>query len=314
MTSYIRASTIAKTLEDTMMLDKWSKRMMLIGINRSTIAEKDLYQLIHAYIGQGGDLGTAVKDLRAPLDELAELAQHKAGSSYASEFGTGVHAWCEWIDLQLGHIRNVPDIFRPWVKSHRKSLAFNGLAVEPAWTERIVLNTTYGIAGTLDRIFRDVSGALLLGDVKTSRNMDYSWLAFCIQLAIYHSSSHALSPDGTAWEPMPALDPDTALIAHLPREDPLGAHIVPVNMTFGMKCLHTAMTVREHRAHAEQHAQNVRYDVDSMRDSRLHLARYLIEISESEKELYRIWDEYQDIWTDDLTEMGRNTLRLADAK
>ncbi|AXQ60077.1 hypothetical protein NTR1_72 [Nocardia phage NTR1] len=316
LTSYTRASTVAKTLEDTWMLDKWAKRMMLVGIQRSLPLQADLDQLIeeHVTLGNGSRDGRLLaSDLRNQLNELSEEAQHRAGATAAAEFGTAVHAWCEWVDLGLGHLSRVPEEFRPWVLGHRRALARAGLTVDPYWTERVVLNTRYGIAGTLDRMFWDHRRNLFLGDIKTSRGMDYSWLYFSIQLAIYHGAEYVLSLDGTAWEPFPALDPDTALIAHLPREDPAAAHIVPLNMRFGAEALHTAITVRRHRTRAEKQAQTVRYDVGSMstEETRRYQAQFLIETSETEAEMAQVWEKYQDIWTDDLTALGRRTLRLA---
>jgi hypothetical protein len=316
MTSYTRASTVAKTLEDTWMLDKWAKRMMLVGIQRSLPLQADLDQLIEEHLADGGDPGTIQSDLRNPLNDMAEEAQVRAGSSYAAEFGTAVHAWCEWVDLGLGHICGVPEMFRPWVLHHRRALAQAGLTVDPFWTERIVLNTQYGIAGTLDRLFWSHRQELYLGDIKTSRGMDYSWLYFAIQLAIYHGASHVLSMDGIAWEPMPALEPSTALIAHLPREHPEEARIVPVSMGFGAQALHTAMTVRKHRARADKSAQSVFYGVGSENATvaRYYLARFAVETSRTMDQLAQVWEKYQDVWNDDLTALGWTTLQLADAE
>lgn len=313
---YTRASTVAKTLEDTYMLDRWAKRMMLLGIQRSTPLAADLDQLVTEHLAQGGEPRTLAADLRRPLNELSDEAQHRAGATYAAEFGTCVHAWCEWIDLGLGHIRNVPEMFRQWVRNHRRALAEAGLTAAPEYTERVVLNTQYGIAGTLDRLYFDHAGRLFLGDIKTSKGMDYSWLYFAIQLAIYHGASHMLSLDGTRWEPMPAVDPDTALISHLPSIDADASRVVPINMRFGAQALHTAMTVRKHRSKAEEYAQDVRYSVgsESTTETRRYQARYRIETSETAAEMALVWEEYQDIWTDDLTELGRSVLRLADAE
>lgn len=316
LTSYTRASTVAKTLEDTWMLDKWAKRMMLLGIQRSPDLLDDLTGYVRDQLTQGGDPATLVSDLRNPLNDLSEEAQQRAGATRAAEFGTAVHAWCEWVDLGLGHLSRVPEMFRPWVKNHRRSLARAGLRADPYWTERIVLNTRYGIAGTLDRLYWDHAGRLYLGDIKTSKGLDYSWLYFAIQLAIYHGAEYVLSLDGMAWEPMPALDPDTALISHLPSVDAEASRIVPLSMKFGAEALHTAMTVRRHRSRAEKCAQDVRFGVGSMstQDMRRNLAAYLLETSETAAEMALVWEEYQDVWTDDLTELGRNLLRLADAE
>lgn len=316
LTSYTRASTIAKTLEDTWMLDRWAKRMMLIGIQRSIPLMADLDQLITEHIATGGEPRTLAADLRRPLNDLSEEAQHRAGATYAAEFGTCVHAWCEWVDLRLGHLRHVPEMFRPWVRNHRRSLADAGLTVAPDYTERVVLNTQYGVAGTLDRLYLDHTGRLFLGDIKTSKGMDYSWLYFATQLAIYHGATHVLSLDGTHWEPMPELDPDTALVSHLPSVDADASRVVPLNMRFGAQTLQTSMVVRRHRRKAEEYAQDVRYSVGSQgtRECRIYQAIHRIETSETAAEMAAVWDEYQDVWNDALTELGRETLRLADAE
>lgn len=314
LTSYTRASTVAKTLEDTWMLDAWARRMMLIGLagTRSTLIEAS--NLITQHLNKAKPLSTAARELRTPLNDLAEQAQFNAGAKAAAEFGTATHAWCEWVD-HGGWIWGVPEMFRSWVIAHRRVLAENGLVVHRDWTERVVLNTQYGIAGTLDRLFWNHRGQLFLGDIKTSRGMDYSWLYFAIQLAIYHGSSHVLSLDGTHWEPMPQLDPHTVLVMHLPREEPEASRIVPLNMHFGAEALHTAMTVRRLRSQAEKSAQSVSYTVGSMSANmaRYHAARFAIETSRTQEELALIWDRYQDIWTDDLTALGRSSLRSANA-
>lgn len=313
-TSYTRASTVAKTLEDTWMLDAWAKRMMLIGLagQRDTLMKAD--RLITAHINADKPLSSAARELRTPLNDLAEEAQFNAGAKAAAEFGTATHAWCEWVD-HGGSLWDVPELFRDWVIHYRRILAVGGLSADPQWTERVVLNTRYGIAGTLDRLFWNHEGVRFLGDIKTNRGMDYSWLYFAIQLAIYHGASHVLSLDGTTWEPMPALDPHTVLVAHLPREEPEAARIVPIDMGFGAEALHTAMTVRRLRSSAEKRAQYVPYEIDSMNTAsqRWYAARFALELSRTEVEMALVWEDHQDIWTDELTEIGRRSLRSANA-
>ena len=316
LTSYTRASTVAKTLEDTWMLDAWAKRMMLIGIQRSIPLAADLDQLISEHLDSGGDDTTLAKDLRGPLNALSEEAQFRAGGTAAAEFGTAVHAWCEWVDHGMGRIADVPEIFRRWVYEHRRVLAEYGLTPDPFWTERIVLHSGYKIAGTLDRLFWTHDRQLYLGDIKTSGGgFEYSWLYFAIQLAIYHGATHMLSLDGSCWESMPPLDPDTALVMHLPRDAPEKSRLVPLDMRFGAEALHTAMTVRRMRTTAEKRASSVPFAVDSMTPlrRRYFTARFAAETTHTEAEMAALWAEYQDIWTDDLTEIGRRSLRSANA-
>lgn len=317
ITSYTRASTVAKTLEDTYMLDAWARRMIVLGFYDNV----ELFARLQETVDSGLDAHDVADPLklarllRTPLNRLAEQAHDQSGAGAAAEFGTATHAWCEWVDLGEGHIQRVPEMFRPWVLGHRRALAESGLTVLGEFTETIVLNTQWGIAGTLDRLFLDSTGRALLGDIKTSRGLEYSWLYFAIQLAIYHGAAVFWDHRTQAWEPMPELDPHTALISHLPREDPEAARIVPISMDFGARALHAAMTVRRLRSVADKSAQAVPYAVGSMDRATAegYAARFAVETSETEDQLAEVWERYRDIWTDDLTVLGRATLRLASA-
>lgn len=312
-TSYTRASTVAKALEDTHMLDSWAKRMMLIGIQGSIPLAADLDQLISEHLADGGNESTMAKDLRDPLNALSDTAQERAGAGRGAEFGTAVHAWCEWVDIGTGYLWEVPEMFRPWVTAHRRILAENAIRVHPEWTERVVLNAQFGIAGTLDRLYWCPDMNMRLGDIKTSKGLDFSWLYFAIQLAIYHGATHILSLDGKTWEPMPHLMPDVALISHLPREDPDASSMVPIDMEFGHEALHMAVQVRKLRTRAERDVRPVRYALGSedTTEVRWHMAHFGIETSRTEAAMAAVWDEYQDVWTPELTELGRALLASA---
>lgn len=320
LASYTRASTVAKTLEDTFMLDSWAKRMMILGIlDDEQVLPLIRHNIEKAMDTRGWEWGDQenmllARELRTPLNRAAEDAQFASGASRAAEFGTAVHAWCEFVD-HGGSLWEVPEMFRAHVFQYLQTVAKAGLRATPEWTERIVLNAKFGIAGTLDRLFWDHTGKLFLGDIKTSKGMDFSWLYFAIQLAIYHSADYVLSLDGTMWEPMPALDPDTALIALVPSNDAEAARIVPMNMRFGAGALDTAMAVRAYRSQAEQRAQSVFYGLDSEStpERRAITARFHAQTAQSEAQLARVWEEYQDVWTDELTNIGRNSLRSAPA-
>lgn len=311
LTSYTRASTVAKALEDTYMLDAWARRQVLIGIGADMALTVKLADALADRADGLMDRNTE----RTVFNDLADRALIRSGSKRAAEFGTAVHAWCEWVDYGQGAVADVPEEFRPWVAGHRRAMARAGLEVDPYYTERVVLNTKYGIAGTIDRVFLDNHGMAIMGDIKTSRSMEFSWLYFAIQLAIYHGADYVRSVDGMAWEPMPSLLPDVALISHLPREDPDASHIVPIDVAFGREALDTAMVVRSLRSRAPKGVRSVLYQVDSQ-DRREYLRREAIgalEAAQTFDDLAVIWDEYRDVWTDDLTEMGNRVMTLRNA-
>lgn len=154
-----------------------------------------------------------------------------------------------------------------------------------------------------------------MGDIKTSRSMEFSWLYFAIQLAIYHGADYVRSVDGMAWEPMPALHPDVALISHLPREDPMASHIVPINLRFGREALESAVRVRSLRSRAPKEVRSVLYPVSSTdtTEYRRREAIGAVESAQTFDDLAEIWEEYQDVWTDDLTTLGRQIMALRNA-
>lgn len=312
-TGWTRASTVAKTLEDTYMLEKWAQRQILIGVFRSGSLFPDLDQLLTEHLMDGGDPATLAKDLRNPLNQMADRAQDVAESGRWAEFGTSVHAWTEWVDIGAGTVWDCPEVVRPWVIAHRRILAERGLSPDRNWTERIVICPDLGIAGTLDRLFWTAHGELVLGDVKTSRTMDYSWLYFAVQLAIYHSAKYTLSLDGRTWEPMPELDGDIALVSHLPREDANDSAIVPISMAFGREALAVSMLVRSLRRRADKEAQDTLSGVLSTDPGTLrrHVALHRLEISRTEADMAAVWEEFADVWTDELTSTGQQLLLRA---
>lgn len=312
-TTFTRASSVAKSLEDTELLSLWQQRQVLIGLSSSTSLVAELDQLLDEHRQAQPDDTNIAKTLRNPLNRLSEDAQAAAGSGRAAEFGSAVHAWCEWYDHGMCHMSAIPEPFRPWVIGHRRALARAGLHVDSCWTERIVLNTTYGIAGTLDRLVWCPDGKLRLGDIKTSKGMDYSWMYFAIQMAIYSTADLILALDGTKWEPMPAIEQDVALISHLPRERPEESRIQPISLEYGRRALEVAVAARELRAGAGKQANNVPYVVgwETVTEERRAMAKHLVEISSTEDELALVWEEYRDVWDDQLTRFGWDSLQSA---
>lgn len=310
--SFTRASTIAKEIEDTRLLEAWQRRQMLIGLSRSTALAATLDQTVM----EARDQSEPEDFLRASLNSLAEDCQLAAGTEMAAEFGTCVHAWTEAVDIGLVHPSRVPRIVRPWVEHYLERMAAAGLIALPEYRERIVLNSRFRVAGTLDAIYLCPDGQLRLGDVKTSRTMDYSWLYFCTQLAIYLGADYMLSRDGSRWEEMPQLDADVALVAHIPREHPENTAIVALNMVFGEVAMKAALHAREVRKQAGRKARSVPYDVQEMTPEQLlrSTARHRVITARTEAELAEIWEQYQLVWTDELTALGLRSVRLANEK
>lgn len=196
--AWTRATTLSSSIADTYGLTRWQMRMVAKGLGMRT----DLLALAAA----------AHVDDKQTLDRVAEDAKEAAGSSAGANAGTALHSFTEANDRG-----EAPEIPQPWaadVKAYRETLDGHGITVHPEWIERITVCPRYGVAGTFDRIVTLPDGRRVIGDVKTGKDLSYSWPEIAIQLALYANASHMWGGDG--WEPMPDLDPTEAVVMWLP--------------------------------------------------------------------------------------------------
>lgn len=174
-TSYTRASTLAKALDDGTTLGKWKARMAVIGIARNP----DLLAL--AATTDPGD--------RDALNDIAERALERAGGTVGRDTGTSLHAAMEMLDC-AEDVTHLPGYLL------RDALAYQSVceaeSLTPVLSETFVVNDHMGAAGSFDRLLWDDAGeTYVIGDIKTGSSDDldyvlrYSGLAWAMQLAIY---------------------------------------------------------------------------------------------------------------------------------
>jgi hypothetical protein len=304
MKSWPRATSLADVLDDTYMLNQWRIRKVLLGLGLRLNLHADLSQIVYDLESTEIDEDQA----RRPLNAIADEAAKAAGVERASEFGTAVHDWAAWVDMGLMSVHAVPSLFRAHVLKNLQLQADSQLVPIPEYTERIVMNSARGVVGTLDRIYLDarrVDVPLVLGDIKTSRTLDFSGIAFAIQLALYQSCDLMLSEDGLTWEEMPVLRTETAYIMHLPSDNADGSSVAPINLEFGRECLELASAVhdiRRRKSAAVLTADDLLYPMPHL--ARWFAARRAVQMSSSPADLASAWSDYQDVWTHDLTTMG----------
>lgn len=294
LTSYTRVTTLSKTLDDTYNIEKWSKRNMLAGLvdNPEILAE-------------GRSLIESGKASKGTLDKLNDRAEIAAGSKESAEFGTAVHAWLEAVDRGDLLACQVPEMYRDHVMYYLTRLANRGIVALPEYTERIVLNTDAMVVGTLDRIYLLPDGSLCMGDVKTSRELTYGKLTWAIQLDAYLDADYILSVDGTTWEPMPELRKDYAVLMHCPSDNPAATEAVTFDMDFGREALATAVKVYKLRKRAKDEVTHRHATpVPTAEYSRQQQAVLAIRTLSDPDGLAAIWEQYQDVWNDDLTDLG----------
>lgn len=236
--SYTRATTVAKALDDTYNLNQYQKRLTAQGFK----VKPELLDSI--------DLMQDDSRLRDTLQEVADEAYDAAGGNIASARGTQLHYFTEAVDTGKMQIHEVPDEYRREVRAYVDALQKHGIVVPPESVERIVLNLEANVAGTADRlpmIFPD--GTRMVGDVKSGKDLSYSWLAISMQLATYQGASAMLAyhEDGTPyWDAMPVTDEQFGLVMHVP-VDKASCHLYLVDLEVGRAALELALEVREMR-------------------------------------------------------------------
>ncbi|ADD81147.1 exonuclease [Rhodococcus phage ReqiPine5] len=249
--AYTRTTTMTKTLEDTTHVVKWEKRRLIEGILSYGEKTPELFEALDQLFADEDANKTAINKRMEDLEVAG-------GRWLAAEFGTAVHAWAEEVDCGRLLLRDVPEEYREWVDQYLKRLAAKAITPMPEYTERVVYNSKANCCGQLDRVYLMPDGDLVLGDVKTSKSLIYSYGAYSMQLAIYRDADYMLSEDGTTWEPMPQFNRDYALLANIPSNNPEGTELYPYELGPGRAGLELALAVRKHRNDVKKTVQSVR--------------------------------------------------------
>lgn len=199
---WTRVTTIAGTISDRYNLERWSRRNLIKGFAK----RNDL--LIRA---------AAAGDDKKTLDEIADVAMEAGGASEAASIGTALHRILERLDL--GEDVDVPDGFRADIDAYRAAMAQASLTVKPGWVERFVVIPELGAAGTPDRLLEPSDVALpVIGDLKTGKDqIKFAFMEIAVQLAIYSRATHWW--DGEQFHPMPPVDQNVAVVAHMPARE-----------------------------------------------------------------------------------------------
>lgn len=247
--AFTRATTFAKSISDTFALSKWGERMGGKGLAQNP----DLLMRIASL-----DLDNDKKEINAAFDE----AKNRAGAKTAANLGTALHAFSEQVDR--GQSPVIPEPYDKDIDAYTTLLDAHGLEIVPELIERIVLEPTYGIAGTFDRIVRltrDLevvmpdgtvaalaAGDLIVLDLKTGRDLSYGWNEIAIQLAIYANAQYIYNRRENKLDPMPDVRTDVALVLHLP-VGKATATMHAVDIEEGWKACLLCKLVRDWRKH-----------------------------------------------------------------
>jgi hypothetical protein len=193
-----------------------------------------------------------------------------------------------------------PDPLGADLVEYQAMLGRHGLTIVPGLIERIVVCPRLGAAGTFDRIFaqRPTPGSnkpLTVGDLKTGKSVEWSWLEWAIQLSIYANATHMWDVQAQAYVEMPppdVLDRDRALVLHLPVGKATGT-VYGVNLIEGWEAAQVAEQVRQYRNSSKGYG----WLVSPVDPTALLLHR----VSQADgPELSRLWERHYPAgeWTD----------------
>ena len=236
-TGYVRATTVAKVLDDTSSLMTWNARMTALGL----AARADLYAA----------LTTADPDDRKAIDSICKRASEAGGATVRRDLGTAIHAMLEQSYTNPDYV--APEQFRADIESVHQALRDAGAQVLPQYVERMVVLDDLQIAGTCDGVL-EINGERFLFDNKTGSltSLKFGNLAWAIQMAIY-SQADALYTQGVAAdgsqdvrEPMPDVSRERAVIIHI-EPNTAACTLHWIDLTVGADALQVALDVRRFR-------------------------------------------------------------------
>jgi len=225
--AYTRATTVAGTLDDRYSLEKWIQRQTALGL----AIKPDLMALVASMDPEDPD--------KKQLNKICEQATEAAGSLRAANLGVALHSFTESLDL--GREVSIPDEFAKHIEAYLEGLkGAEWLEVEP-----LVIKDDLKIAGSPDRIGM-WKGKPTIFDLKTGRELSYSWKSISVQMAIYDSADWIYS--GGERLPLPDMNHDVAVIIHLPVERPGEFTLWEVDLEAGREAMHASMAARSWRS------------------------------------------------------------------
>jgi hypothetical protein len=197
MQSWTRATTHAELPEDSFALTRHQGREIIRGLQ----ARPDVLRLLQASADPlsdadcDGHVATALAAVQSDAKANNGTAVHEALRRVDRAWNTNPRDAANPISLEawLLNIADVPEWAMPHARNYVAELNRHGLRPLPEYTERRVINTALGCAGTIDNLYEESDGTIVLGDKKTGRVDRFTERAQAIQCAVYRGADYLLS-------------------------------------------------------------------------------------------------------------------------
>lgn len=236
--SWQRVTNFLKLTEDTYHLELWKQRSVAKGVALLVMADR----LSPEYLA-----GLDVKADKDVVAGIVKSAMEASGANKNRDEGTKLHESTELVDYAGGNINAAPERHRASMTLYRRSLAANGLTVNPELIERVTVSKRYGVAGKFDRVLLETDGNHVMTDIKTGDSI-YSFDSFAAQLDAYRNgvNEHGIY-DGRGYDRSIRVRDDYGLIIHLPSTRPGEIMIYRVPLAAGKVINDHNLSVREAR-------------------------------------------------------------------
>lgn len=294
--TWTRATTIARVLADAYNLGQWAERMVAKGM----ALRPDLVAGAAA-ADPNADKGT--------LQSIAQQAKDHAGAKSGANLGTALHTFTERLDKgEKIESLAAPHPLEADLRAYQRLMARAKLRVLPQFIERTILTPQLGkgIAGKIDRMVRTPdSDVLRILDLKTGKDLNYSWLEIAQQQAIYANARLAWNAEKREYEPMPDnVDTQIGYILHLP-VGKATAQLYEVNLAEGWRLAQIAIEVKSSRSTAKGLARVIEFPEtsDDILPQITHAA--------DQQTLAGLWETYhpRGLWTNEVHAYAEARLR-----
>lgn len=231
---YVRASKLAKALDDTFNLMKWQSRQTALGVVSRPDLILNVQSVLAAYDNPSDD-----PEAKRAMNRVVDDALIAAGSDKAARTGDALHSITESYDAG----REVGDLGKDWnerLEGYKKATK----ALTVLQMETFVVNDELGVAGSFDRLYEYQDGSVHVGDLKTgSSDADFP-LGVTTQVAIY-ANSMAYNPETGERTPIhPDIDLTQGVLVHMPSKFPeKGTKLYSLDLVKGWEAARLATEV-----------------------------------------------------------------------
>lgn len=238
---FTRVTTVAKTLSGQEALTEWKARMVAEG----ACLRPDILAQFAAHLPTlppDAD-PVAIKEQKLTQNKLTEAMKEAAAGSKGANLGDALHNMTAKVDTDP-RFRPLPQ-FEKAITLYRECIERHHVEVIPEYVERTVVLPDIKVAGSFDRIVRK-AGRLFILDLKTGRDLSYSWAEIAIQLSLYSRARYFYDWDTQTCSDFVEVDQKIGLVLWLPYGRDI-AELHVVDLEAGWEAAQQALWARNWR-------------------------------------------------------------------